>query len=88
MIKKIILLALLNCSVFADIKVDLIETKEIKIPELSTNYSNIKTFNILCINGYQWLHSGYGSSATLSQMFESNYVSMGNAKPITCKNKD
>lgn len=85
--KKLILIGLLCISVFADIKVDFIETKEIKIPEISGNYQGTKTFSIICINGYKWLHSGLGNSATLSQMFTDDNA-VGHAQPIACKNKD
>ena len=87
MINKLILTGLFSSLAFSDIKVDLMETKEIKIPELTTNYSGIKTFSVLCINGYQWLHSGYGNTSTLSQMFTDNNT-VRHAQPITCKNKD
>lgn len=85
--KKFILLGLLSSLAFSDIKVDLMETKEIKIPELTTDYSGIKTFRILCINGYQWLHSGNGPTSTLSQMFTDNNT-VKHAQPIMFKNKD
>lgn len=87
--KKIILIVIISLSVFADIKVTTLETKTV-------NYENgeigASTFRILCINGYQWLQSGSGSTKTLSQMFENNIVYAGgvkmyNVSAIKCENK-
>lgn len=90
--KKLSLIGLLCIYAFADIKVDFIETKEVKIPEISGNYQGTRTFTIVCINGYKWLQSGYGPSGTLSQMFENTDITSVmptyTAKAITCKNKD
>ena len=85
--KKFILFGFLSSLVFADIKVDFIETKEVKIPEISGNYQGTKTFAIVCINGYKWLHSGISGSTTLSQMFTDDNA-VRHAQPISCKNKD
>ena len=80
--KKILLLLLISISLYADIKVDTIESKMV-------NYENgmlfPSAFKILCINGYQWLQFGIDTHGSISQMFtQSPY---GTAIPIKCENK-
>lgn len=63
-------------NLFADIKVDVLESKNVKD---ETN------FKILCINGYQWLQVGEGNARSVSQIHvDSGFYS----KALRCKNKE
>ena len=78
--KKLLLITLLALSAYADIKVDLLEEKQVNYP----NSTMLPTMlRILCINGYQWLQFG-GHNDSVSQMFEINYYG---SNPIKCNNK-
>ena len=90
--KKLIFLILLSplvfsISCFADIKVNLIETK---VVDYANGALGGTTFRIICINGYQWLQAGEGQGRSISQMFENNTVNAFGAtaaKAINCSNK-
>lgn len=87
--KKIILLLLISLSVFADVKVNLIEAK---IADYQNGIIGGGMFRVICINGYQWLQSGEGNTSSISQMFENNIVYAGgmkmyNVSAIKCENK-
>lgn len=79
--KKLLLTILLTISVYADIKVDLLEEKLIDYPNGLFGPSQ---FRILCINGYQWLQFG-GANGSASQMFEWDFVLK--TTPVKCENK-
>lgn len=79
--KNIIIIIGLMMNLFGDIKVDVLESKNIK-------YDNIYTetnFKILCINGYQWLQVGDVGTRSVSQIHvDSGFYS----KALRCKNKE
>lgn len=87
--KKLLMLLALSISVFADVKVNLIEIKSVDYQ--NGNLAAIN-FRVICINGYQWLQSGEANTRSISQMFENNIVYAGgmkmyNVSAIKCENK-
>lgn len=87
-IKLSIALLLFCCAeaIASELKVTTLETKSVNYEKGAT------TFRTVCINGYQWLQSGSGTTKTLSQMFENNIVYAGgvkmyNVSAIKCENK-
>lgn len=77
--KYVFIIITIAVNLFADIKVDVLESKNIK-------YDNIYTetnFKILCINGYQWLQVGEADTRSVSQIHvDSGFYS----KLLRCKN--
>jgi hypothetical protein len=85
--KKLIFILLFVISAFADVKVNLIETKVVDYPNGALGGT---TFRVICINGYQWLRTGDGQGRSISQMFNNNSVNAFgavSAKAINCENK-
>lgn len=83
--KKLIFILLFVISAFADVKVNLIETKVVDYPNGALGGT---IFRVLCINGYQWLQTGEGKGRSISQMFNNNSVNGAVvAKAINCENK-
>lgn len=80
--KKLLLTTLLAMSVYADIKVDLLEEKLIDYP--NGLFFGPSQFRILCINGYKWLQFG-NSNGSMAQMFEWDFVLK--TTPVKCENK-
>ena len=79
--KKLLLITLLALSAYADIKVDLLEEKQVNYPN---GMMGPTQFRILCINGYKWLQFG-GSNGSMAQMFEWEFLLK--TTPIKCENK-
>jgi hypothetical protein len=79
--KKLLLITLLALSAYADIKVDLLEEKQVNYPN---GMMGPTQFRILCINGYKWLQFG-NSNGSMAQMFEWEFLLK--TTPIKCENK-
>lgn len=79
--KKLLLITLLALSAYADIKVDLLEEKQVNYPN---GIMGPTQFRVLCINGYQWLQFG-NSNGSIAQMFEWDFLVR--TTPIKCENK-
>lgn len=79
--KNVIIIITIAVNLFADIKVDILESKNVR-------YENIYTetnFKILCINGYQWLQVGESDTRSVSQIHvDSGFYS----RLLRCKNSD
>lgn len=79
--KYIIIISTLMLNLFGDIKVDVLESKNIKYTSIYTETN----FKILCINGYQWLQVGEVDTRSVSQIHvDSGFYS----KVLRCKNKE